>query len=108
MGFVNVAGVNELTPGTMKAYSVEGKNILVSNLDGKYYALDNLCTHSGGELSHGKLEGNIVVCPRHGARFDITSGQCLSGPKLGIFKPKIKSENSYEVKVEENMIKVNI
>jgi 3-phenylpropionate/trans-cinnamate dioxygenase ferredoxin component len=108
MSFVDVAAVNEVPAGTMKPFSVNGKQILVSNVSGQYYALDNICTHAGGELSAGKLEGNMVICPRHGARFDLTSGQCLAGPKMGIFKPKIKNENAYEVKVEGNVIKVNL
>ena len=62
----------------------------------------------GGDLSKGKLEGKIVTCPRHGSKFDVTSGICLSGPKLGLIKPRIKNEEVYTLKVDGNSILVDI
>jgi 3-phenylpropionate/trans-cinnamate dioxygenase ferredoxin subunit len=108
MSFVQVATIDQLPLGTMKAYTVNGKEILLTNYDGKYYAMNLKCTHMGGNLSKGKLEGKIVTCPRHGAKFDITSGVCISGPKLGFIKPEIKNETIYTVKVEGNNILVDI
>src|SRR3974390_283631 len=108
MSFAEVAQVNDLPAGSMKPYSVGGKQILVCNIDGKFYAIDNTCTHAGGDLSKGKLEGKTITCPRHGAKFDVTSGECVSGPKLGLFKPKGKNSTGYEVKIEGNSIKVNV
>jgi len=108
MSFVEVAQVNDLPNMTMKSYSAGGKQLLISNLDGIFCAIDNTCTHAGGDLSKGKLDGKIVTCPRHGAKFEITSGECISGPKIGIFKLKIKNVNTYEVKIEGTSIKVNI
>lgn len=108
MSFIEVAQVNEVPTGTMKSYSVGGKQILTANIDGKLYAIDDVCTHAGGDLSKGKLEGKIVTCPRHGSRFDVTTGKCISGPKLGFLKFKAKDETAYEVKVEENRIKINV
>jgi nitrite reductase/ring-hydroxylating ferredoxin subunit len=108
MSFIEVAKVNDLPPGAMKNCTVNGKEILVSNVDGKFHAIDNACTHSGGDLSHGKLEGNTVTCPWHGAKFDVTSGECVFVPKIGISRPKINNTNSYATKVEGNSIKVDI
>ena len=108
MSFLEVAQVNEVPSGTMKSYSVGGKQILIANIDGKLYAIDDVCTHAGGDLSKGKLEGKIVTCPRHGSKFDVTTGKCISGPKIGFFKVKAKDETVFEVKVEDNKIKINM
>jgi nitrite reductase/ring-hydroxylating ferredoxin subunit len=99
-GFVKVAETSEIPAGKMKMVKVEEKEILMVNVNGNYYAIANRCTHAGGELSKGSLEGNIVTCPKHGAKFDITTGKVVSGPKVLFMHPKIKDESSYEVKVE--------
>ena len=108
MEYFEVAKTGEITEGSMKACTVHGKDILVANYGGKYYAIDGKCTHLGGDLSKGKLEGKIVTCPLHGSKFDITTGESISGPKIGFLKLKTKSEPSYEVKIEGDTIKVNI
>ena len=108
MSFIEVAQVNEIPTGTMKSYPVGGKQILVANIDGKLYAINGVCTHAGGDLSKGKLEGKIVTCPRHGSKFDVTTGKSISGPKIGFLRLKTKDETAYEVKVEENRIKINV
>ena len=81
--------------------------ILIINFDGKYYAINGRCTHMGGEFVKGKIEGKIITCPRHGAKFDVTTGKCISGPKIGILKLKTKDEVTYEVKIENESINVN-
>jgi 3-phenylpropionate/trans-cinnamate dioxygenase ferredoxin component len=108
MSAIEVAKVSDIPAGTMKSIKVEGKQLLLSNVEGKFYAINGTCTHAGGDLSKGKLESTIVTCPRHGSRFDVTTGVCLSGPKLGIFKPKIKNEEIYEVRVENNIVTIKI
>lgn len=108
MTLVEVARVDELPTGTMKSYLAGGKQILISNIEGKFYAINNICTHSGGELSKGKLEGKIVTCPRHGSKFDVTTGKCISGPKIGFLRLGTKDETVFEVKIEENKIKVSL
>ncbi|MGQ9722997.1 MAG: Rieske (2Fe-2S) protein [Candidatus Jordarchaeum sp.] len=106
MGFVKVAETSEVPTGKMKMVKVEGKEILITNVNGKYYAIVNKCTHRGGDLSKGSLSGNIVTCPRHKATFDVTSGKVVSGPKVPL-GPKIKDEPSYKVKVEGKDILVS-
>jgi 3-phenylpropionate/trans-cinnamate dioxygenase ferredoxin component len=108
MGFSEVGKIDEVTEGTMKAYTVQDKNILVVNYNGNYYAIGGKCTHMGGDLSKGKLDGKIVTCPRHGSKFDITTGEALSGPKIGFLKLKTANEPSYEVKIEAGVININI
>jgi 3-phenylpropionate/trans-cinnamate dioxygenase ferredoxin subunit len=108
MAFVKVAETSEIPIGTMKMVKPGETEILIVNVDGTFYAIRNRCTHQGGDLSQGKLEGNVVTCPRHGSRFDVTTGKNLSGPKIGFLRLKTDDEPSYAVKVEENAILVNI
>ena len=100
LSFVKVAETSEIPSGQMKAVRFEEKEILVANISGSYYAMGNRCTHAGGDLSKGKLDGTTVTCPRHGARFDITTGKVISGPKVLFMHPKINDEIAFELKVE--------
>jgi 3-phenylpropionate/trans-cinnamate dioxygenase ferredoxin component len=72
-----VANVNDFTPGTMRAVSIEGHEYLIARVDNTYYAADNICPHMGGNLSHGKLEGTVITCPRHGSQFDLNDGHVI-------------------------------
>ena len=72
--FITVARTNELTPGQGKLVEVNQKRIALFNVGGRYYALDDMCPHRGGPLSEGELEGTAVVCPWHGAIFDLATG----------------------------------
>jgi 3-phenylpropionate/trans-cinnamate dioxygenase ferredoxin subunit len=98
--FVKIAETSEILPGQMKAVKFEEKEILVANVNGSYHAMGNRCTHAGGDLSKGTLDGTTVTCPRHGAKFDITTGKVVSSPKVLFMRPKINDETSYELKVE--------
>jgi 3-phenylpropionate/trans-cinnamate dioxygenase ferredoxin subunit len=72
---VDVGAADELADGTMKAVKVEDRDLLVARVGDAYYAADERCPHMGGHLSRGSLQGTIVVCPRHGSRFDLTDGR---------------------------------
>lgn len=106
MSFVKVAETSEIPPGKMKMVKLEKSEIMIANVNGKYYAIGGKCTHFKGDLSKGTLSGNIVTCPRHGAKFDVTTGKAVAGPK-GSTPPKIKDEPSYKVKVEGKDILVS-
>jgi nitrite reductase/ring-hydroxylating ferredoxin subunit len=108
MEYLEVGKTGEIAEGEMKAYKIQDNNVLVANYNGKYYAIGGKCTHMGGDLSKGKLEGKIVTCPRHDSKFDITTGESISGPKIGFLKLKTKKEPFYEVKIEDGKIKVKI
>ena len=90
---VKVAETAEVPPGKMKKVTVDGKEILIANVEGKYYAMGNKSTHRGGDLSKGSLSGKVVKCSRHGAKFDVTTGEVVAGPAK-------KSEPTFEAKVE--------
>ena len=79
-GFVPVARVSELAPGTMKWVAVDGERVLLANVDGTFYALQDACGHRQAALSRGTLSGHVVECPLHFAEFDVRTGKLLSGP----------------------------
>jgi nitrite reductase/ring-hydroxylating ferredoxin subunit len=108
MVFIKVVTTDEIRPGEMKAFNIEGKDILLAGYEGSYYAIDNKCTHMGGDLSKGRLEGKIIICPRHKSRFDITTGRCIAGPKIGFLKLKTKDEAAYKVRLEGSNIEVEV
>jgi 3-phenylpropionate/trans-cinnamate dioxygenase ferredoxin subunit len=78
--WVDVAPVAELSPEAPHVVDVDGAMIAVFTLDGKYYAIEDVCTHDGGELASGELEGEEIICPRHGARFNIKTGEVTAPP----------------------------
>ncbi len=106
--FIKVAETSEIPAGKMRSVKVVDKEILIVNIEGKYYAIGNRCTHKGGDLSKGKLENNTVTCPLHGAKFDVVTGKNISGPKIGFIKAKANDTTVYEVKVEGNNIMIKL
>ena len=80
--FVRVAGKTEIPIGKMKKVSFLDREILIANVNGNYYAIGNKCTHTGGDLSQGILEGNVVICPKHNSKFDVTTGKVVAPPKV--------------------------
>ena len=97
--FVNVANAKDIQPSQMKAVEVNGEKVCLANVEGKYYAIGNVCTHVGGPLAEGKLEGYEVECPWHCSRFDIRTGKVVRPPAM-------RSEPIYEIKVEDDNILV--
>lgn len=99
--FVKVATTDELTEQSVKCVEVEGQKIALFDVQGEIFAVSDTCTHRGGPLSEGKLEGTTVTCPWHGARFDVRSGTVLGPPAaLGV--------KSYPVKVTGTDIVIEI
>jgi 3-phenylpropionate/trans-cinnamate dioxygenase ferredoxin subunit len=98
--FIKVAETSEVPLGQMKVVKLAEKEVVIANVNNVYYALENSCTHMDGELSKGLLEGNTLTCPKHKAKFDVTTGKVISGPKIPLMHPKIKDEPVYAVKVE--------
>jgi 3-phenylpropionate/trans-cinnamate dioxygenase ferredoxin component len=100
--WIDVAPVEELTPGSRRVVDVDGVMVAVFNLGGAYYAIEDVCTHDGGELASGSLEGEVIVCPRHGARFSIRTGEVLAPPAyepVATFPVRIK-DRKIQVKDE--------
>ena len=84
--FVTVARVGELTSGRGIQVTVDGRWVGLFNVDGQYYAVDNLCLHRGGPLSDGPIAGCVVTCPWHGWQYDVTSGALVQEPRVGVTK----------------------
>lgn len=99
--FVKVASASELAAGAAKQVEVNGKTIALFNLDGYYYAIDNTCTHRGGPLAEGFIEGESLTCPWHGAQFNIKTGDVV-GP------PAAKSVAKYNVRVQGDDVEVEV
>jgi len=108
MDYITVLHASELPPGQMKLVEVNGKDILMTNLDGNYHAMSNKCSHLGGSLVMGTLDGSIVTCPRHGAKFDLKSGEAVGEARIAVLKIGVKDLDSFPVKVEGTEILVGI
>ena len=102
MGKIIVGKISDFTLGKIQKVTVDGKDILVVNIDGNYYAVNDTCTHAGASLSEGSLDGTIVTCGWHGAKFDCKTG------KLSAFPAKIKDLDLYKVVIESENIFVEV
>ena len=99
--FVTVATVDELPPGSRAVIEIEGRYVALFNVDGRYYAIEDRCTHDDGPLAEGELYGTVIECPRHGATFDITTGAVLS-------MPAVKPVQRYETRVENGEVQIAV
>jgi 3-phenylpropionate/trans-cinnamate dioxygenase ferredoxin component len=97
--WVTVATADELAPGRWRTLDVDGTAIVVFNVGGEYYAIEDVCTHDGGQLTGGTVEGAEIVCPRHGARFCVKTGDALTPPA---YEPTAK----FPVRVHEGAVQV--
>lgn len=101
MAFVKVAQVSDIAPGQVKVIEVEDEDVALCNVDGRIYAIADVCTHDDGPLGQGHLHGHQIECPRHGARFDVRTGDALT-------LPAIVAIPTFEVKIEGDDILVDI
>jgi 3-phenylpropionate/trans-cinnamate dioxygenase ferredoxin subunit len=99
--WTEVAEVGDIPPGEAKALVVNDRMIAVVNLDGEFYAIDNVCTHAFAILTEGGIEGDLIRCPLHAARFNIRTGAVASPPA---YEPL----QTYEVKVEGGAVFVRV
>jgi 3-phenylpropionate/trans-cinnamate dioxygenase ferredoxin subunit len=100
--WVTVARVDDLKPGARQLVDVDGSQLVVFNIEGKYYAIEDVCTHDGGQLTGGEVEGDQIICPRHGARFCIRTGAALTAPAYeptATFPVRIEND---EIQVRDN------
>ena len=99
--FLKVAETSAIPPGTAKVIEVKGRRIAVCNVDGDFFAVDDLCTHDGGPLGEGRLCDGQIECPRHGARFDVRSGRA-------VVLPAVMPIRTYAVKLEGTAVNVSL
>ena len=100
MGFEKACSKKDCSPGKMVETNVNGKDILIANVDGKYYACGARCTHQDGPLPDGELNGSIVTCPLHGATYDVKTGKHTGGPGS-------KNVKKYKVKETDGNVEVD-
>ena len=98
--YKSIAKVSEVEPGQLKHVELEdGKQICLANVDGTFYAIGGECTHMGGPLGEGELDGTTITCPWHSAEFDVTTGRVLG-------EPAEEDEPAYEVRIEGEDVQV--
>ena len=99
--FIEAARAGELRPGTMKRIDVRGRRILLANVAGRLYAVDDTCTHEEASLSRGVLKGELVKCPLHGSRFNVCTGEALE-------EPAEENLRTYPVRLEGERILIGL
>ncbi len=99
--FIHVARASEIPDPGKQLVEVDDRLIALFHVGGKFYAIDDVCTHDGGPLAEGELEGFTVACPRHGAKFDIRDGRALTMPAT---QPTV----AHEVKVEGDAVFIRV
>ena len=99
--WVNAGRTDEIPPERVKVVEVGEERVAVCNVDGRFCAIADVCTHDGGPLDQGELFGNEIECPRHGARFDVCTGKALT-------LPAVMPVKTYEVRVEGGEIQVRV
>ncbi|RJG08020.1 non-heme iron oxygenase ferredoxin subunit [Noviherbaspirillum cavernae] len=97
--WINVAAVSQIADGGFCTVDIDGTDIAVFNLDDEFFAIEDICTHDGGILTGGSVEGDQVICPRHGARFSIRTGAALAPPA---YEPVV----TFPVRVKDGMVQV--
>jgi 3-phenylpropionate/trans-cinnamate dioxygenase ferredoxin subunit len=96
-----VAEVNDLANGERLFIEIGDEYIVIFNIGGDFYAIADLCSHDGGPLGDGEVEDHAIICPRHGARFDLHSGEALTFPA-------VEDISAYPIRVQDGMIEIGI
>lgn len=99
--WVTAARAEEVPQGYAKVVEVDGQRLALCNVEGEYYCIDDVCTHDGGPLGEGELYDNQIECPRHGALFDVTTGQALT-------LPAVTPVDTHEVRLEGDEVQVRV
>lgn len=99
--FIEIAPVAELPNGERLFVELEGRSLVIFNIAGQFFAIGDICSHDDGPVGEGDLEGYNIVCPRHGAEFDVRTGQAVQ-------MPAVVDIPAYPVKVIDGMIQVGI
>lgn len=95
---IRVGSIGEVKDGKPIYITHKDKEIMVVNLNGKFYAISDICTHAGANLHEGRLEGNKITCPWHSAVWDVTTGKLIK------FPARLKDLESYQVSVEDGYV----
>jgi 3-phenylpropionate/trans-cinnamate dioxygenase ferredoxin subunit len=97
--WIAVAAADSITSGDYAQIEIDAQLVAVFNIHGTFYAIDDVCTHDGGELAGGAVEDDVVICPRHGARFCLRTGAALTPPA---YEPV----RTYETRINDGIVEV--
>jgi 3-phenylpropionate/trans-cinnamate dioxygenase ferredoxin subunit len=97
--WVEAAHVGEIADRHSKVININGSDVALFNLDGEYFAIEDVCTHDGGDISGGWVEGDRAVCPRHLAEFSIRTGAALKAPAY-------EGVHSFPVRIHDGVIEI--
>ena len=100
MALLRAAKKDEIPPGTIREFQLNGTTVAIANVDGKLYAINNPCLHRGGPLGEGELAGKIVTCPWHGWTYDVTTGKTTMNPAVGV--------NCYPIEIKGDDVFVEV
>jgi len=99
--FLDIAPASELPNGERLFVEIEGRSIVIFNIAGQFYSIEDVCSHDDGPVGEGELEGYNVVCPRHGGEFDVRTGKAVQ-------LPAVVDIAAYPVRVEDGMLQIGI
>lgn len=100
MALLRAAKKDEIPPGTIREFQLNGTTVAIANVDGKLYAINNVCLHRGGPLGEGELAGKVVTCPWHGWTYDVTTGKSTMNPAVGV--------NCYPIEIKGDDVFVEV
>ncbi|MCJ7626281.1 MAG: non-heme iron oxygenase ferredoxin subunit [Anaerolineaceae bacterium] len=99
--YYQIAEIHEIPPGERLFLEIDDIALIVFNINGEYFALDDMCTHDYGSLGEAEIEDYRVTCPRHGAKFDIRTGEALS-------LPAVKRLSTYPIRIVDGIIEIGV
>tara|TARA_B100000949_G_C14037234_1_gene347971 strand:- start:266 stop:574 length:309 start_codon:yes stop_codon:yes gene_type:complete len=101
VAFVGVAKVEEILPGQVRSFEIEDLQVSICNVDGELYAIEDVCTHDESSFAQGELDGCEIECPRHGARFDVTTGNVTA-------LPAVLPLETFPVRINQGNVEIDI
>jgi len=99
--WVNAGMTEEIEPGSVRVVNGGGRRIAVCHTADGFFAIDDVCSHDGGPLDQGELDGDEIECPRHGARFDVKTGRALC-------LPAVRPVRTYETRLTDGRVEVEV
>lgn len=101
MTYVTLARTGDILPGEVKCVETDDYRLAICNVNGSFYCIENTCTHDGGPLDQGSLDGDVIECPRHGARFNVTTGKVVR-------MPAVTPVETFPVKIDGDSIMIGL
>jgi 3-phenylpropionate/trans-cinnamate dioxygenase ferredoxin component len=99
--FITVCSLDDLKPSVPRTFEIDERFILLVRYENDVFCIEDVCTHDGGTLGDGTLEGHCIACPRHGAKFDVRTGEAVT-------MPATEPTKSYDVKIEGGKVMVRL